>query len=74
MGPKRGEVIGVGEHCILRKSIVYTYHQILFLLSLELLGNRLIEPVFFNSIPRTGLSTSFWDDLNLVFPLVSIKF
>jgi hypothetical protein len=36
-------------------------------LLLELLGNRLIEPVFFNSLPRTGLSISFWDDLYFVF-------
>jgi hypothetical protein len=42
------------------------------LLLLELLGNRLIEPVFFNSLPKTGLSISFLDDLYFVFPLVGI--
>jgi hypothetical protein len=39
---------------------------------LELLGNRFIEPVFFNSLPRTGLLFSFWDHIYFVFPLVGI--
>jgi hypothetical protein len=42
------------------------------LLLLELLGNRLIEPVFFNSLQRPGLFISFWEDLYFVFPLVGI--
>jgi hypothetical protein len=46
--------------------------QIRTILLLELLGNRLIEPVFFNSLPRSGLSISFWDDLYFVFPPVGI--
>jgi hypothetical protein len=43
----------------------------IYLLILELLI-RFVALAFMNSLPRTGLAISFWDDLYFVFPPVGI--
>lgn len=45
-----------------------------FLLLLEPLQIRLIKPVFFKPLPKTGLSISFWDALYFIFHWFLYKF